>query len=137
MPSSPTQNKRRITITVAGRSLGTFMTKEGGETDSEDLKIRPGAGEAEISLGSLPSHGNVTATALETDALFAARSFLRAHVGSGRAEIVEQPLDADNNPFGGRETYVGSLKRYAPPNSDANANEAATCELEFTIDGVG
>lgn len=132
----PTQAFARVTVSVAGVPLGSFITKEGGETDSEELKIRQGGGEEETSFGSMPTHGAVTVAKLYDSEMKARAQFLRASIGKPMV-VSDQPLDADKNPYGPADTYTGTLKRFSPPDRDANATgEFALCELEMTTDGV-
>lgn len=134
----PTQAKAKVSISVDSRDLGSFMTKEGGATTAESLKTRPGGGEDQVAYGSPSSHETITVAKLYDSAMKANSVWLKSvAVGNKRGVITDQPLDADNNPFGAPDTYTGVLIRFTPPSRDANANDFATCELEFDIDGVG
>lgn len=133
----PTQAKSKVTVSVDGVFLGAFITKEGGGKDSEDLRIRPGGGEDEVSLGTSSTFSNITVTKLYDGFMKSKRLWLFDRAGSGRMDVVDQPLDEDDNAFGPPDTYTGGFKRFTPPPRDANGNEAAMCELEMTTDGAG
>lgn len=134
MPAVATQNKAKVTVAVDGVDLGSFMTKSGGQSSGESLKIRPAGGEQEIALSSTKSYDNVTVAKLYTDDIRSKRLWLDSKVNKAVMVVSEQPLDADDNPFGTPDVYRGLLIRFTPPDRDANANSEATCELEMSTE---
>lgn len=134
MASVASQNKARVTVAVDGIDIGVVMTKSGGQVSGETLKIRPGGGEPEVALSSIKSYDNVTVTMLYTDDIRAKRLWLDSRLNKAPMVISEQPLDADDNPFGTPDVYRGLFARFTPPDRDANANTEATCELEMNTE---
>lgn len=131
----PTQNKARVTVSVAGQDLGSFRTQEGGQSAGEALKTRPGGGDQEIVLASTKSYDNVTVAKLYDGLMKAKRLWLDSQVNKGEMVVAVQPLDADDNPSGDSpDVYRGLLIRFTPPGRDSNANEEALCELEMSVE---
>ncbi len=122
----------RVGVTLAGRDLGTWDTKEGGETDSEETRYRPG-GLPEESLG-----GATTVTQITVSRMFRRGrddeqiAFMRGQVGGGQAIVKVINADADGNPISTGETYTGILKRVGPPEVDSNSSDVAMIEIEIT-----
>lgn len=134
MASVASQNKARVTVAVDGIDLGAFMTKSGGQVSGESLKIRPAGGDAEQVLSSTKSYDSVVVAKLYSDEIRAKRLWLDSRVNKGKMVVSEQPLDADDNPFGRPDVYRGLLVRFTPPDRDANANTEANCELECNVE---
>lgn len=122
----------RVTMTLAGRDLGIWDTKEGGESDSEETRYRPG-GLPEESLGGADTVTQITCSRMfrrgRDDQQIA---FMRSQVGSGTAIVKVLNSDADGNPIGTGETYTGVLKRVGPPQVDSNSSDVAMIEVEIT-----
>lgn len=124
-------------VTVDGRNLGTFDVLTGGETDSDELKYKPGGMAPAVSLGGSVTVGQVVISRLyrlQRDHLLV--HWLLGRVGKGRTVINKQPLDVDKNAFGKPLVYRGVLKRVTPPEVDSTSTDAATIELEITPEGV-
>jgi hypothetical protein len=125
-----------VTVRVAGRNLGTFDVKTGGETDTDELTYKPGGMAPQVSLGGIPKIGQLIVHrmyTLERDQ--AVGHWLLTQVGRGHTVVQQQPLDPDKNAYGKPFTYDGVLKRVTLPEVDSNATEAALIELEVTING--
>lgn len=137
MPSVPAQSMVKVTASVAGIDLGSFITHSGGQVSGESLKIRPGAGEREVVYGGTKTYDPITLSKLYDDALRSKRLWLAKQVNRAPMIVSMQPLDADENPFGKADSAVGILIRFTPPDSDANATgdgSASTAELEMSVE---
>lgn len=125
-----------VTATLNGTDLGIWDTKEGGETDSEETRYRPG-GMPEESLGGASTVTQITATRMfrrgRDDRLIKA---MRAACGSGAMVLKVINKDEDGNPISTGETYTGVLKRVGPPQVDSNSSDVAMIEIEMTPDAA-
>lgn len=130
------EDQASITVTVGDRDLGIWTTKSGGETDSEETKIKPGGMLPEISLGGSSSTENVVVTKLEDELVLADNVWLRSQVGRADMVVKVRPLDADGNALSVSETYTGKLKRAKSSDRDANSGDAAMYELELSAAAV-
>src|SRR5262249_13268506 len=119
-------------------NLGVFDVLTGGETDSDELKYRPGGMAPQISLGGTVQVGQLIVSRLYK----LQRDHLQVHwllrpVGQGNVVVHKAVLDPDGNTFGKPLVTRGTLKRVTPPEVDSNAtSDAATIELEITPEGV-
>lgn len=129
------EDKFNVRLTVAGRDLGTWDKKDGGEVDSDDTTYRPGGTEDQISLGGPVKTGNLTLNRLYDEGAHSVYHWLVALVGKADAVVAQQPLDADDNAFGRPIVYSAKLKRVQAPSYDSNGNGAATLEVELTVNG--
>jgi hypothetical protein len=128
-------SQTRVTASVGTINLGLCSFKGGGQTEAEETKYRKGSMQPQESLGGPTSVENVTIRKLfdpEMRGLFHA---LSAMVGKATMTVTSQPLDADGNPQGRPQVYSGILNRVTPPESNANANDAAELELECSTHG--
>jgi len=126
----------RVTISLNGRNLGIWDTKDGGETDSEETRYKSGGGPQE-SLGGTNFVTQITASRMfrrgRDDELMA---YMRKCVGSGEAVVKVLTLDSDGNPWTTGETYTGVWKRVSPPSVDSNSTDVAMVECEITPDAA-
>jgi hypothetical protein len=132
------KDQHRVTVVVDGKKLGVFDVLTGGETDSDELKYKPGGMAPAISLG-----GTVTVGQLIVSRIYKLqRDHLQIHwllgrVGKGDVVVNKAVLDPDGNAFGKPLVTKGVLKRVTPPEVDSNATgDAAILELEITPEGV-
>lgn len=119
------------------RNLGIWDKKDGGETDSEEFKYKPGAMAATVSLGGTKNVGNVTCSRLyrlERDHS-TVHQMLISGAGKARAIVAQQPLDTDGNVFGQPIVWHGTLKRVTPPTVDSESSDPAMVEIEMTAEG--
>lgn len=124
----------RVTMSLDGEDLGVWDTKEGGETDSEETRYRPGGG-VEESLGGATTVTQITCSRIFRRGRDDQRiAFMRSRAGWGQAVLKVLTLDADGNPFTTSEQYTGVLKRVGPPAVDSNASDVAMIEVEITPD---
>lgn len=132
------KDQHRVTVIVDGRNLGVFDVLTGGETDSDELKYRPGGMAPSISLGGVVTVGQVIVSRLyklQRDHLNV--HWLLGRVGKGNVVVNKAVLDPDGNTFGKPLVTKGVLKRVTPPEVDSNATgDAAVIELEITPEGV-
>lgn len=129
------QNQALVTVTVDGVNLGTWENRTGGQTDSSDTQYRLGGMGPRISLGGVSMVDNVVCSKLWDDDIRSRKAWLRGRVGKGKAVVTDHQLDADGNPTGEPDVYSGTLKRFAPPERNAESDSAATCEIEVSISG--
>lgn len=133
------QNNARVTVVhdATGFSYGVMRTKEGGAKEGDNQLDRPGgmappeafAGTYEysaVTVGRALKHG-VDSGLVE-----------RAYDQHGdRFTITDHRLDAKGRPgFHKPMSYSGLLNTSTPPDADANSNDRAVLEMEFTIDRV-
>jgi hypothetical protein len=132
------KDQHRVTVNVDGKRLGVFDVMTGGETDSDELKYRPGGMAAVISLGGVVTVGQLIVSRLyELDRDHVNVHWLLSRVGKGQVTVTKTVLDPNKNPFGDPLVTKGVLKRVTPPEVDSNATgDAAIIELEITPEGV-
>jgi hypothetical protein len=132
------KDQHRVTVIVDGKNLGVFDVLTGGETDSDELKYRPGGMAPVISLGGVVTVGQLIVSRiykLQRDHLQV--HWLLGRVGKGNVVVNKAVLDPDGNVFGKPLVTKGVLKRVTPPEVDSNATgDAAIIELEITPAGV-
>jgi hypothetical protein len=125
-----------LTFNVAGRPLGVWDTKEGGEVDSEETKYPPGGMAREISLGGRRTIGNITLSRYcDRVRDWPLIKWLCDQAGAGRVSIGQTPLNFAGAPGGAQLGYTGTLKTVTPPPVDSTGSDAAKIECECTIDG--
>lgn len=129
------QDQWSNTVTIDGTPLGVWDTFDGGASDSEETKYKPGGMQPEISLGGSRSFGNLTLSRLlgRTDWDF--MRDLMNKTGKASCVVSRQPLDADGNPWGRPLTYRGVLKAVTPGGTDSNSSDALTWEIEISTEG--
>lgn len=129
------QDQWSNTVTINGRPMGVWDTLDGGESDSEETKYKPGGMQPEVSLGGSRSIGNLTLSRLLSRQDWDFMHEAMNHTGNWRATVSRQPLDADGNPFGRPLTYRGVLKTVTPGATDSNSNDAQTWEIVVSTEG--
>lgn len=128
----------RVTFIVDGRDCGVWNKRTGAAKDSSETKVNPGGMEEEVSMGGKPSYDNATLEKPYAHEDRELADFLDDRAGKGVAQIIHQPLDADGNAFGKPFTWVGTLKKFEPPEHDADAeDDVATMSCECSITGKG
>ena len=60
------KDQHRVSVIVDGNNIGVFDVMTGGETDSDELKYRPGGMAAVISLGGVVTVGQLIVSRLYT-----------------------------------------------------------------------
>jgi hypothetical protein len=132
------KDQHRVTVVVDGQKLGVFDVLTGGETDSDELKYRPGGMAPVISLGGVVTVGQLIVSRLyKLDRDHSRIHWLLGRVGVGQVTVTKTVLDPDKNAFGKPLVTKGVLKRVTPPEVDSNATgDAAVIELEITPEGV-
>lgn len=122
-----------VTLTVDGQSLGTWITKGGGATKAEDVKIRLGGMSEQVAFGGPAETENVTAQRVHDTYMQAKVKWLRWCVSHQRpASLTETPLDNDKRPSGPSETFTGIISGVTPPDRDDNSAEVAMIEVEIS-----
>src|SRR5215831_15972904 len=126
-----------ITVTVAGRNLGTWDKLTGGDIDSDEMTYKPGGMGNRISLGGSTNVANVIVSVLyDLQKIHAVVHWLIPRVGMANVVVKKQPLDVTGNAWGRAIVYTGKLKRITPPEVDSEAVDAALLELEMTPVGT-
>ena len=129
-----TAQQSLVTVTVAGRALGMFATRTGGETSAEPTKYRPGGMQAEKVYPAPATHGDVTVTRAGGDREL--NAWLRGRVGSAPMVVSDQPLDVNKVPFGKPEIFTGVLTSVNGGDSDAGSAEVRQLELTMNVTEV-
>jgi hypothetical protein len=120
-------------LKVAGLIDIRCMTKSGGAADSEEARIRPGGGMAEVSLGGRQMMENITLTVSLSSVTPATYRALREKVGATAVSVFEIPLDANGQQIAAEQLVSkGTLKRVGGIDSDANGSDGASFEVEVT-----
>lgn len=129
------QDQWSNTVTIDGTPLGVWDTFDGGASDSEETKYKPGGMQPEISLGGSRSFSNLTLSRLLDRADWEYMRDLMTKTGKATCVVSRQPLDADGNPWGRPLTYRGVLKAVTPGGTDSNSSDALTWEIEISTEG--
>lgn len=129
------QDQWSNTVTIDGKPMGVWDTFEGGGSDSEETKYKPGGMQAEVSLGGSRSIGNLTLSRLLDRSTWDYMRGLMNRTGTAKCIVSRQPLDADGNPWGKPMTYRGVLKMVQPGGTDSNSSDALTWEIEVSTEG--
>lgn len=120
-----------VTVIVDGESLGTWVTKTGGQTTADGQKTRLGGMSDEVALGGPASTENPVVSRVFDTFMQARYKALRAKTGLASMSVTYTPLGNDKKPSGPAETYTGILNRVTPPDADDNASDVAMIELEL------
>jgi hypothetical protein len=136
---SPTrEDTYAVYANVDGRDLGVFDTWSGGETDSEESTYYPGGMAIPISLGGRQTFGNVTIgryyDTLRDHPLY---KWLSARAGRARGSAYWVPLSINGAVAGEPVLASGTFKRVQHSDIDSTGGDAATLELEFTVEAIG
>lgn len=124
----------RLTLVVNGEPFGVWADRSGGGIDSEELLSYPGGMQPPESIGGRQTYQPVT-LAKPHDHVEYVR--LMRLVGTGRCEVIEQPLDPEGTPFGAASVaWAGTLKALTPPDRKASGNDESLMEVEITVDRV-
>lgn len=129
------QDQWSNTVTINGRPMGVWDTLDGGESDSEETKYKPGGMQPEISLGGSRSIGNLTLARLLTRQDWDFMRTAMNNTGTWRCTVSRQPLDIDGNPFGRPLTYRGVLKTVTPGATDSSSSDAQMWEIVVSTEG--
>jgi hypothetical protein len=122
--------------TGESRQLGAWDKKTGGEVDSEET-VYNASGGVRISLGGRVTPGNVVLSRLyDVTRDNPNEGWLISLVGRGRVFVGQQPTDAAHAANGRPLSYLGTLKRYTPPEVDSDSNDPAMVEIEATVEGT-
>jgi hypothetical protein len=136
MPVYGRQDGFSVTVSIDGRDFGVWRAREGGEGDSEEIKMRLGGMGPQVSLGGAQTMENVTVRKeFDLDGIANDVPWLMAGRGRLAATINSQPLDNDGNAHGRRVTWNGILKQVVYPEYDAEGTDPAEIELEISTDG--
>jgi hypothetical protein len=96
-----------------------------------------GIGKKRRSLGGRPEPQPVTVRCLYDETRQAVEKELRELVGRGAMEVVEQPVDDNENKIGNPTTWTGKLKQVTVTDSTQEGNAAKQLELEMLVESVG
>lgn len=129
------QDQWSNTVSIDGRAMGVWDTLDGGESDSEETKYKPGGMQPEVSLGGSRTFGNLTLSRLLAQSDWEFMRTMMNQTGRAKCIVSRQPLDADGNPWGRPLTYRGVLKAVTPGSTDSNSSDALTWEIEISTEG--
>jgi hypothetical protein len=131
------QDQSHCTLTINNHQIGiVFSKRDGGMTDSEETKYKPGSMGPERALGGAKTVENVKLTGeFRPDRNQEDIDFLKAHAGGGAARVSDQPLDSDGHAFGKAEVWTGVLKSVTTGQYDASSNVAREVEIEISTHG--
>ena len=135
---SPTREDTYMVVAdIDGRDLGVFDTFAGGEVDSEESKYSPGGMAGDISLGGRQTIGNVTiGRYYDTLRDHPVYKWLAARAGHVRGGCYWIPMTLHGVIAGDPVRYDGTFKRVQHSDIDSTGGDAATVELEFTVDTI-
>lgn len=124
-----------VTYRGETRDLGVFNSWDGGESTSDDTKVRRGGTRSQRVLGGPRSIGNVT---IERD-YDLARDHNNIHWlynSVGGARVVLQKFFTDDNdaPYGRPLIYTGVLIRSTAPPHNIDSSSVANLTLEVSCD---
>lgn len=125
-----------VSVVVDGVSLGTWISRSGGQTEADGQKTRLGGMSAEVALGGPASTENVTVARVFDTFMQTKYKALRSRVGLAIMFVSHTPLDNNKQPSGPSETYSGVLQRVTPPEADDNDAEVSMIELELSCNEV-
>lgn len=127
------QRNALVTVTVGSESLGTWITKTGGQTEADGQKTRLGGMSDEVALGGPASVENIVVSRVFDIYMQGKLKSLRAGVGSAKMSVTYNVLNnAKVTTYS--ETYSGILNRVTPPEADDNSSDVAYVELELLTD---
>lgn len=129
------QDQWSNTVTIDGRPMGVWDSLDGGESDSEETKYKPGGMQPEVSLGGSRMIGNLTLARLLGRQDWDYMHRLMNRTGNAKCTVSRQPLDTDGNPFGRPLTYRGTLKTVTPGATDSTSSDAQTWEIVVSTEG--
>lgn len=124
-----------VTANVAGRDLGVFDKRTGGDTTVASVKHRPGGMGPEKSYRALPTFSDLTCSRVyERERDHELVRWLRNAAGSVRAQVTEQPLDEDGNAWGTPTTWSGRLTNVKPGQADSGSSTVRMFEFDVAIE---
>lgn len=129
------EDQAAIHVSVDGVPLDNevWSALEGGDSQAQNVKHRPGGMGDEIELGGPVSRSDLTVKRMYSDVLHALIVNLENAAGKRVGTASYTPLDADGNVAGQTITYSGVLKSVTRPNAEANSNAAAELVLVFGV----
>ena len=131
------QRNALVTVSVGGESLGTWITRTGGQTEADGQKTRLGGMSDEVALGGPASTENVVVSRIFDTYIQSKAKALRAGVGISSMSVTYNVLDNQKR-VTYSETYSGILNRFTLSDADDNSSDRGFVELELLTDqGVG
>lgn len=115
---------------------GYFATKAGGDVSSDTSKVWDGGKLRPATLSTPAETANVTLSRPYRPAEHATiMRRLLAQVGTYRTTVSGWDADPELGPIGEPTVYADALLVHVtPPEHDAGSSDAATWELEFSVD---
>lgn len=131
------QQNHLVTVTVAGRALGIFDTRSGGEPSADITSRRTGGLGPMTQRRAQPTYADVTVSReLQLQRDHELMRWLLTQVGRADMEVADQWLDDDGLPFGKPTVYLGRLSAATPPEHDANSTDDSLFELTMATRSV-
>jgi hypothetical protein len=114
--------------TGESRQIGLWDGLSGGELDSEETVYNASGGKT--------TPGNVVLKRLyDLTRDNPNEAFMLALVGRGDISVSKQPTNSAYAASGRPMSYLGTLKRYTPPEVDSDSSDPAMVEIEVTVKG--
>lgn len=141
MPVAAREDAALVTVSVldvdgTAVSLGTFESRTGGDTDSQETTVQMGGIGVRRALGGQQTPVNVVVQGLYTDDRAARIKWLRSRVGKGTNMIVtESRQDGENVAVGDPQVWRCVLKRVKSPDFTSSNANPGMLEMEGTVDG--
>lgn len=124
-------------VTVGALSLGAFDSFTGGNVTAEPTKRRSGGSRLLKQYGVLPDYEDVTVVRVrERERDHEVSRQLAGLCGFTLGTVVDQPLDANQVPWGKPITYAGMLMTVNFGESDVTNKDTRMLTLVFQISAV-
>lgn len=137
MARTSTARHFQVSVTVNGRSLGTFDQMSGGATTAEATKHSSSSFLGRrAALGNPPETEDVTLRRFfDYERDHAEAKSLRPLVGLAEVTVSRQPKDINGSPYGRPEIYTGVLSGIVYPEFNVDSSDLSLLELTVTVDG--
>jgi hypothetical protein len=124
-----------VTAEIDGDEFGPFDSFNPGEVSASTGRHRPGGQRTAVRTRGLPerSTGDLTVVPQTAGELARYRA-LERKAGRVAMKVVEQPLDANGDPFGKATIYTGLLESVNINNVDSDSSDDRQVTLTFAPD---
>jgi hypothetical protein len=128
------QHQGMVEVSVEGRTIpGPWTHKSGGQSNAESNRYYPGHMLPAVTYGGPPTRENIVLRRLD-DLPQDLSDWLDSQCGAGASTVTFIKLDRRKRPWR-RHPYTGTLLRYEPAEYNAESNDNAEVEFEFSADG--
>jgi hypothetical protein len=134
-PVGGTEQSVLVTVEVDGQSLGVWDTATGGDSLASSAQYRAGGQKNMTSYRTLPKFSELTVSRVcDLSVDWELIRKIKTLAGGVPGSVTEQPLDADQNPYGNSQTAVGMFLGVTQPKADSNSEALQMYELHFSVD---